>query len=919
MKTYIVSLFSDSGRELWKKEFKARDNRDADSKAAKLVRPHLNKHDDAEDWVVEEKSGKRAKMDPSEELALRFLLAEDAFETNGKAKVASFDMNKVPVFKAAKPKHIKEYVDDENIEYAVYAMANGKWALRVYDRDAKDTHLTHIHTDKAKAVAEFDKTVRGLKKRRAGLFKAAKSNAKVVEVPNTYHKVVLQPAQAKRKKYPFEGYIDFQGIKIDVENAKGSTRSGTGPEGDWSTYMHAHYGEIRGTEGTDGDKLDVYVGDNHDSSIVVVVHQHNPWDGKYDEDKVVLGCESVEEAIGLYKKQYDRPGFYREGEHTAMPIGAFWRWVNDKNNKGKRVNTASKFTMSNVEAALKEGQGRGGSNWTPRVAHIDNRRHKAGARPAASNLAAVMWKKGYTEGSPGAINTAKNGLSALLSVLRAAQWNHLTSHWQIGGDSAYGDHLLFERLYDQIVGEVDRLAEKLVGTFGIAAVNAREQAKGLALCLSRWDIGCPIERGLLVERTLQSALKNCLDALGEIGQISLGMDDFLRTMANDHETHIYLLQQRQGGVKMASATASPKRAQQRRERAFQARCLMRFAARRDGFYPDVNDPERSWHHIGGDLEASYDGAMYVDIRGIGGSDHFFISKGALQNAEALIVNPFRMAAMVGTDTAAIYAIEPSQLSKLIEGGSWKKKWDGDAGGKAADKLIRQHGGAVFLTGGDGKFDVTIPSLKGKSYFKEEGLMKPYSTKGFDKAISKLAHAVITAGWWSIDNGSPGAQEHIMQGGETGLHNGDGPADLMDGAIVDIVQLYEDTWGRKPYMAELDAVWRFCANPKVIAVPDSTGLKTTQDAIDAAGAPKMAAVWKDRTKPDRNGRFDNAPLTPEEVKESGRAYIWLMDWEMDGGTLPRNIQRINDIRRRLKPAEVRELNDWFYTTAPGGWS
>ena len=169
----------------------------------------------------------------------------------------------------------------------------------------------------------------------------ANSNAKVVEVPNTYHAVKVEPPKATRKEFPFEGYIDFQGIKIDVENVKGSTRSGTGPEGDWSTFMHAHYGEIRGTEGTDGDKLDVYVGDNHDSSLVVVIHQHNPWDGKYDEDKVVIGCESVEESIGLYKKQYDRPGFFKEKEFTAMPIGAFWRWVHDKNNKGKRVRASA--------------------------------------------------------------------------------------------------------------------------------------------------------------------------------------------------------------------------------------------------------------------------------------------------------------------------------------------------------------------------------------------------------------------------------------------------------------------------------------------------------------------------------------------------------------------------------------------------
>jgi len=30
--------------------------------------------------------------------------------------------------------------------------------------------------------------------------------------------------------------------------------------------------------------------------------------------------------------------------------------------------------------------------------------------------------------------------------------------------------------------------------------------------------------------------------------------------------------------------------------------------------PDYNDPDREWHDIGGDLEASYDGERYIDIR-----------------------------------------------------------------------------------------------------------------------------------------------------------------------------------------------------------------------------------------------------------------------------------------------------------------
>ena len=158
----------------------------------------------------------------------------------------------------------------------------------------------------------------------------------IVEVPKNTHPVTVDPPKPpNRKKYPFVGFIDFQGLEIDVENKKGDTRKGENSDGtEWATYMHNHYGEIRGTEGTDGDKLDAYVGPNHDSSLVVVVHQNDPETGKFDEDKVMLGFDSTEEAIGAYKKQYDQPGFFKEDEYLEMPIGQFWRWVHEERNKG---------------------------------------------------------------------------------------------------------------------------------------------------------------------------------------------------------------------------------------------------------------------------------------------------------------------------------------------------------------------------------------------------------------------------------------------------------------------------------------------------------------------------------------------------------------------------------------------------------
>jgi DNA-binding ferritin-like protein len=389
--------------------------------------------------------------------------------------------------------------------------------------------------------------------------------------------------------------------------------------------MFTHYGEIRGTEGTDGDKLDVYVGDNHDSSLVVVIHQHNPWDGQYDEDKVILGCESVEEAIGLYKKQYDRPGFFKDKEYTVMPIGAFWRWVNEEKNKGKRVKLARvasalvlRITMGEVANRLKKEPfrlDRHDPSYETRMAsfyavNIHQQRHTGTkkeqfqvvwytgnpahrwssktvtslkdavtlanqVKPEADRISAeelgespegklaaaqgkkAIWKKGYAEGQPGAINHAKETLSSLLVYLRALSWMHTTYHWQITGVSSYGDHQLFERLYGQTVGEIDQLAEKLVGTFGASVVDGPEQAQALVQFLPQAPMD-PLVQALEMERVFQMMVESSITAVATMGQLSLGMDDLLRTIANNHETHIYLLQQRlegPGGLRLASSKA----------------------------------------------------------------------------------------------------------------------------------------------------------------------------------------------------------------------------------------------------------------------------------------------------------------------------------------------------------------------------
>jgi DNA-binding ferritin-like protein len=53
-----------------------------------------------------------------------------------------------------------------------------------------------------------------------------------------------------------------------------------------------------------------------------------------------------------------------------------------------------------------------------------------------------------------------NILLQLLAILRALQWSHQTAHWKVRGEPFYGDHLLFQKLYEAVGEEIDTLAEK---------------------------------------------------------------------------------------------------------------------------------------------------------------------------------------------------------------------------------------------------------------------------------------------------------------------------------------------------------------------------------------------------------------------------------------------------------------------------
>lgn len=126
----------------------------------------------------------------------------------------------------------------------------------------------------------------------------------------------------------------IDGYRISIENAKGSVRRGTDASGDsWEVTMQNDYGYIRGTEGVDGDHIDVFLSDTPEVGDVFVVDQVKP-DGTFDEHKVMYGFGSEAEARQAYLSNYS-PGWKGLGAITRVSKEEFKKWVNSSKRKTK--------------------------------------------------------------------------------------------------------------------------------------------------------------------------------------------------------------------------------------------------------------------------------------------------------------------------------------------------------------------------------------------------------------------------------------------------------------------------------------------------------------------------------------------------------------------------------------------------------
>lgn len=125
------------------------------------------------------------------------------------------------------------------------------------------------------------------------------------------------------------------------------------------------------------------------------------------------------------------------------------------------------------------------------------------------------------------------------------------AHWATSGSTFYGDHLLYERIYNEITEEIDTIAEKAVGFVGSSTVDTHTHSKMIAemLCSyptpSRANEATMIaSAGLALVKDYVETVQETYDSLKSAGHMTMGLDDFLMALVNKLESFVYLLKQR---------------------------------------------------------------------------------------------------------------------------------------------------------------------------------------------------------------------------------------------------------------------------------------------------------------------------------------------------------------------------------------
>ena len=132
-----------------------------------------------------------------------------------------------------------------------------------------------------------------------------------------------------------------------------------------------------------------------------------------------------------------------------------------------------------------------------------------------------------------------------IATLKTMVIIYQSAHWTTKGLNFYGSHLLFERLYNSTLENLDTAAEKFIGIFGDECLNYEMQASLLSKITLKYKNyeGSPFDMAMAIEKDFLKFSKDAYDCFETEGNMTLGLDDMIMAIASDREEAVYLLQQ----------------------------------------------------------------------------------------------------------------------------------------------------------------------------------------------------------------------------------------------------------------------------------------------------------------------------------------------------------------------------------------
>jgi dTMP kinase len=214
---------------------------------------------------------------------------------------------------------------------------NIKDAIKFYesgqDLNLHDNPLTNFYIFQKKMCDLYDK-----------IFKILKNKVYTIDASQDIHKIYEKILDYLRENKILGKLKKFKDIIYHEEFSKGSLRVKKGEK----IIMPCSYGFIPNTIGEDLMDLDVLVGDNENSNLVIKIYHENE-KGEFKEVKYAIGFNSVEEAMKCYDIIYPN----RNSKYKIMNWEEFKKEINENKNDPKTQFIENLINLSTNEYSSK--------------------------------------------------------------------------------------------------------------------------------------------------------------------------------------------------------------------------------------------------------------------------------------------------------------------------------------------------------------------------------------------------------------------------------------------------------------------------------------------------------------------------------------------------------------------------------------